>query len=109
MEEKHETQHVLHHNDVPLDHDTGSFWGNVRQQIDTWHSGRGDRSVAASIIPIPGRNRTHDVPSNPLQIFRNMSMMGWLCFACGFLAWFCDGEYTGWTSSTATSWQVAVG
>lgn len=99
--EKHETSHVLNR-DGGLDderaydramgrEDAGSFRGNVKLQVETWHSGRGDRSVAASIIPIPGRNRTHDMPKNPLMVFRNMTGLGWACFACGWLAWFCDG------------------
>ncbi len=92
--DKPETHHVLtqEEHDLAMGRgDTGSFWGNVRLQVDTWHSNRGDRSVAASILPIPGRNRTHDTPTNPLTVFARMTPLAYAAFFAGWLCWFCDG------------------
>ncbi|BEJ12863.1 hypothetical protein CspHIS471_0300370 [Cutaneotrichosporon sp. HIS471] len=95
--DKQEIQHIHNaeqeraHDRAMGREDTGSFMGNLKTQIETWHSNRGDRSVAASIIPVPGRNRTQDTPTNPFKVLSRMTPLAYACFFAGWLAWFCDG------------------
>jgi hypothetical protein len=84
-----EKDDALHHEVTAEYHEYPGFFGNIRGQLEAWHGSRGDRSVLASIVPLP-RHNPH-MPKNPFLVLRGMSAMGWASFFVGWLCWMCDG------------------
>lgn len=55
---------------------------SVKDQLNAWHAGRGDRSFVASLFPSirSSSNTAEHVTKNPITLLRMVSGFGWIMF-----------------------------
>ncbi|KAI9636346.1 carboxylic acid transport protein [Dioszegia hungarica] len=66
---------------------------SVKDQLATWHVGRGNKSFARAMIPTwySPPSTEERTTKNPFKLLGMIDRMGWLLFFSGWFAWTCDG------------------
>lgn len=86
--------HDYHYNNEPYhaeEHDSIHGY-SIKAQLEGWHANRGNKSVARSIIPPWCPPKDEPTILNPFKLVKDLTLMNWLMFLCGWFAWICDGQ-----------------